>query len=112
MDVFDALPVAAVCLSYSPIDLAIVLQLVNDEVLCVHGGLSPELHTLDQIQLINRWEEIPNDGLFCDLMWSDPDNAMNYYEKSPRGAGYLFGGKATNEVFFCSAFSRYIFFSS
>ena len=63
----------------------------------MHGGLSPELRTIDQIQVLERVQEIPHDGPYCDLMWSDPEE-ITEWAVSPRGAGYLFGSKVTNEV--------------
>ena len=64
--------------------------------LCVHGGLSPEVRTIDQMRMIDRKQEIPHEGAFCDLMWSDPDD-IETWAVSPRGAGWLFGSKVTNE---------------
>jgi diadenosine tetraphosphatase ApaH/serine/threonine PP2A family protein phosphatase len=66
-------------------------------VLCVHGGLSPEIRTVDQIRTIDRVQEIPHDGAFCDMMWSDPEDISEPWVISPRGAGYLFGSKVTRE---------------
>ncbi|KFA81721.1 hypothetical protein S40288_05995 [Stachybotrys chartarum IBT 40288] len=59
-------------------------------VLCVHGGLSPLLDTVDKIRLIDRKQEVPNEGAMCDLLWSDPDE-IDGWGLSPRGAGFLFG---------------------
>lgn len=56
-DTFDYLPLAAV---------------VEGEVFCVHGGLSPKRTTIDTIRTLERNMEIPTSGPVCDLMWSDP----------------------------------------
>ncbi|KAF9675118.1 hypothetical protein SADUNF_Sadunf10G0198100 [Salix dunnii] len=65
-------------------------------VLCVHGGLSPDIRTIDQIRVIERNCEIPHEGPFCDLMWSDPED-IETWAVSPRGAGWLFGSRVTSE---------------
>ena len=54
---------------------------------------------MDQIRTIHRAQEIPHEGSFCDLMWSDPED-IDTWAVSPRGAGWLFGGKVTSEVRF------------
>ncbi|KAJ9115228.1 Serine/threonine-protein phosphatase 6 catalytic subunit [Naganishia adeliensis] len=68
----------------------------DGSVLCVHGGLSPDIRTLDQVRVIARAQEVPHEGAFCDLMWSDPDD-IDTWSVSPRGAGWLFGAKVTRE---------------
>lgn len=77
-------------------DLLTVAALIDGSVLCVHGGLSPEIKTLDQIRLIDRNQEIPHKGPFCDLVWSDPEEVKGW-QTSPRGAGYVFGQDVTEE---------------
>jgi len=77
-------------------DLLTVAALVDDAVLCVHGGLSPDIRTLDQIRTITRNVEIPQQGPFADLMWSDPEE-IETWQVSPRGGGWLFGKKVTEE---------------
>jgi len=76
VDVFDCL-----CLS----------AIVNEEIFCVHGGLSPSIDTVDQIDDIQRTREPPHEGSMCDLMWSDPDEDIQGWGISARGAGYVFG---------------------
>lgn len=70
--------------------------IVEGKIFCIHGGLSPDIKSLDQIRLIERRMEIPHEGAFCDLMWSDPED-IETWALSPRGAGWLFGSKVTSE---------------
>jgi len=74
-DVFNCLPVAA---------------LIDDKILCMHGGLSPDLQTLDQIKKILRPTDIPEQGLLCDLLWSDPDKEVNGWGPNDRGVSITF----------------------
>ena len=57
----------------------------------LHGGLSPRCHTLDQLRILDRFMEIPSEGVFSDIVWSDPDPTVSGFHLSPRGAGYIFG---------------------
>jgi len=59
-------------------------------ILCVHGGLSPVIASVDSIRLLDRKQEVPHEGAMCDLLWSDPDD-IDGWGLSPRGAGFLFG---------------------
>ena len=59
---------------------------VAGQLLCVHGGLSPSLDSLDDIAQLDRKQEVPHEGPMCDLMWSDPDE-ISGWGISPRGAG-------------------------
>jgi len=77
-------------------DLLNLGALIDGRIFCVHGGLSPDLKTIDQSQIIQRNQEIPHEGAFCDMMWSDPE-AIETWAISPRGAGWLFGYRVTKE---------------
>ncbi|KAI8973154.1 Metallo-dependent phosphatase [Trametes punicea] len=49
-----------------------VTALVDGKFFCVHGGISPELDTLQDLERMNRFEEPASKGLLCDLLWADP----------------------------------------
>ncbi|KAI5285700.1 hypothetical protein KEM52_002323 [Ascosphaera acerosa] len=74
-DLFDYLPLTA---------------LIENQIFCLHGGLSPSIDTLDNIRALDRVQEVPHEGPMCDLLWSDPDDRCGW-GISPRGAGYTFG---------------------
>ena len=90
------------------------MKVIDGRILCIHGGLSPEISTIDGIRTLHRNQEIPHQGSLCgnylisiiylsnielDLVWSDPEDIdSGLWAISPRGAGYLFGSKVTSEV--------------
>lgn len=89
MESFDTLPLAAV---------------IDNKFLCLHGGLSPDLDVLSQVAGINRFQEPPRAGLFCDLLWADPideeksehlaHQAEAFFPNDVRGCSFFFGYEA------------------
>jgi len=75
-------------------DMLNTAAVVDGKIFCVHGGLSPDVHEIDAIRLLDRNCEVPINGPLCDLLWSDPED-IEFWQPSPRGGGYLFGSKAT-----------------
>lgn len=78
-------------------DFLTLSVVINDEIFCVHGGLSPSIHSIDQIKIIDRFREIPHEGPMADLVWSDPDTERDEFSLSPRGAGYTFGAQVVRK---------------
>ena len=68
---------------------------VGDQIFCVHGGLSPQVQTLQQIMDIKRplvsYESTP---MISDLVWSDPHESVSMFGENSRGSGVLFGTSA------------------
>ncbi|XP_016130703.1 serine/threonine-protein phosphatase 2B catalytic subunit gamma isoform-like [Sinocyclocheilus grahami] len=82
MEAFDCLPLAA---------------LLNQQFLCVHGGLSPEINCLDDIRKLDRFKEPPAFGPMCDLIWADPGEdygsektVEHFNHNSVRGCSYFY----------------------
>jgi len=75
-EALNALPMAAI---------------IGERMFCVHGGLSPELLRLDQIFDVPRPTDVPDQGLLCDFLWSDPDPDINGWAENARGVSYTFG---------------------
>lgn len=82
VDMFNTLPIAA---------------LVAGKIFCVHGGLSPSLHNMDEIRNLHRPTDVPDYGLLNDLLWSDPSDVTTDWEDNERGVSYCFGKKVINE---------------
>jgi Calcineurin-like phosphoesterase len=56
------------------------------------SGLSPDLQSMEQIRRIPRPTDVPDQGLLCDLLWSDPDKeVMGWGNNVHRGISYMFG---------------------
>lgn len=75
-DCFNCLPLASV---------------IDEKIFCTHGGLSPELHSMEQIRQISRPTDIPDSGVICDLLWSDPDKDVDGWGENDRGVSFTFG---------------------
>ena len=67
-----------------------ISAIVENKIFCLHGGLSPDIETIDEIRRLDRRRDVPSSGAMCDLLWSDPEERMGW-GVSPRGAGYIFG---------------------
>lgn len=70
-----------------------VCALIDDRILCMHGGLSPELTSLEQIRNLPRPVDVPDSGLLCDLLWSDPSVEVPTWGDNDRGVSFTFGAE-------------------
>ncbi len=88
MECFDCMPVTCV---------------VNEDYICMHGGISPQLSDVQEILAINRFEEPGLSGLLCDLMWSDPVEdslapKVSFMENKERDCSCKFGHKPVKSL--------------
>lgn len=59
----------------------------------VYLGLSPDLQSMEQIRRIMRPTDVPDQGLLCDLLWSDPDKETMGWGENDRGVSFTFGAE-------------------
>ncbi|KAJ7052179.1 serine/threonine-protein phosphatase PP1 [Mycena amicta] len=76
IDCFNCFPIAA---------------LIDERIFAMHGGLSPDLQSMDQIRRIMRPTDIPDTGILSDLLWSDPDSTVRGWGENDRGVSFTFG---------------------
>ncbi|SPP75412.1 serine/threonine-protein phosphatase alpha-2 isoform-like [Drosophila guanche] len=76
VDCYNSMPVAAI---------------VDEKIFCCHGGLSPDLLNMNQISQLIRPCDVPDKGLLCDLLWSDPDAKIMGWGENDRGVSVTFG---------------------
>ena len=93
--VFEALPLAAK-----------VRGGQYGDVLCCHGGIGPSFETIADLNDIDRFQEPPEDGPLCDVLWADPgrrrgddeedeEEAPLFETNAARGCSYVFSKEAT-----------------
>ncbi|CDW72256.1 serine threonine-protein phosphatase [Stylonychia lemnae] len=85
---FDTLPLAAV---------------VNGTYLCMHGGISPLMNTIEDLNKVDRFQEIPEQGILCDILWSDPiqdelASKFDFQENPERACSFKYGLKPTKRI--------------
>ena len=74
-----------------------IAVLIDNKILGMHGGLSPHLNELADIKAIQRPTDVPDFGLMCDLLWSDPDPSIEGWGSNDRGVSYTFGTSVVRE---------------
>lgn len=88
METFDSLPLVAV---------------VNQSYILMHGGISPSFKSIEAVNALNRFTEIPVEGLICDIVWSDPmedDEAVkkDFTDNSERACSYKYGLEPVKKI--------------
>ena len=83
-EVFDVLPLGGI---------------INSKIYCLHGGLSPSCKNIDEIKKVERFSDVPRNGLMCDMLWSDPED-RNGWAVNTRGAGFTWGVDISEEFLY------------
>lgn len=84
-----------------------VAALIEDKMLCMHGGLSKDMNSLADIKGIKRPAKIPETGILCDLLWSDPSPLSSSelfnirsgeWGDNDRGVSYIFSETVVQRI--------------
>merc|ERR1712083_884000 len=65
--------------------------IISQEIFCAHGGISKDLNEMCSINQLCKPALVPDGGLMCDLLWSDPDEHITKFIDSDRAVSCLFG---------------------
>ncbi|CAJ0928692.1 unnamed protein product, partial [Mesorhabditis belari] len=84
IDVFGCLPAMAI---------------ISEKIVCMHGGLSPYMDRIEDLDQIERPCSVPAYGILCDTVWSDPDPDVTGWRLSKRWVSFAFGGDVIED--FC-----------
>ena len=83
-----------------------ITALINNKIMCMHGGLSPDLKSFEQIKSLSRPTQIPEAGVLCDILWSDPAPSNSPFVcnliprkwgDNDRGVSYVFSETVVKE---------------
>ncbi|EDR27243.1 serine/threonine protein phosphatase 2B catalytic subunit gamma isoform, putative [Entamoeba dispar SAW760] len=100
------------CSLFDSLPLVCIVHRDIGDFFCCHGGISPDMTSINQINSIDRFHEPPLEGLFCDLLWADPISekkfeeqpgfkrhydAISFLPNNERNCSYYFGYKAIDE---------------
>uniref|UniRef100_A0A1A9ZFT2 protein-serine/threonine phosphatase n=1 Tax=Glossina pallidipes TaxID=7398 RepID=A0A1A9ZFT2_GLOPL len=78
-------------------DFTMIAAIVDEKIFCFHGGLSPDLTRMKQIRRIMRPTDVPDRGLLCDLLWSDPGKDTPSWGENDRGVSFTFGAEVVGK---------------
>lgn len=82
-EVFDYLPLSVV---------------INNRIACFHGGISPDLHSMEQILQIKKPITNVYDKLVKNILWSDPVTSSTYFsDHTQRASSVTFGTMAQDK---------------
>jgi len=71
-----------------------VAAVIDNRILCMHGGISPHLESFDDIRKIERPTDVPESGLLTDLLWADPEAGRMKWGPNMRGVSVSFNAEA------------------
>jgi len=80
-----------------------IAAVINEQILCVHGGLCPELKTLQQLETCDKANNLSDTtGVLSGILWSDPHDESDDFLPSSRdelntGTLFTWGPAVTQE---------------
>ena len=70
------------------------VALIAKRIICVHGGIGPELQKIKTLRTQIKCSDITENSLLTNIVWSDPRELDKEFTPSDRGVGYYYNSKA------------------
>ena len=74
-----------------------IVAVVAKRIICVHGGIGPELANIKNLRSMMKVPEVRESSLLTDIIWSDPKEKEEQFTPNDRGCGYYFNAKALDK---------------
>lgn len=68
-----------------------VAAVIGKRIYCAHGGLSPQLRSIDDLKMVMKPVDVFEGSMVEDILWSDPDPEIEGWGPSSRGVSYVYG---------------------
>ncbi|CAL2035974.1 unnamed protein product [Caenorhabditis brenneri] len=79
-------------------DVMPLVGLIGGRILCMHGGISQQIKSLDDLRNLKCPFNSEDDCLENDILWSDPGKGVVGWQPNPRGASVTFGENEVKEM--------------
>ena len=84
-----------------------IISIINNLYFCVHGGLSPSFNDIEQIKTL-EYPIKTTPPIVQDLLWSDPSDNIDSYQKNNRGVGFIWGSCITKDFILLTKYKSII----
>lgn len=74
-----------------------LICIISEKILCVHGGLSPDMPPLNCFKSMEKPKDLVTDSVLKDIIWSDPGEGDFDFRNNTRGCGYIYSSSSLDK---------------